>query len=301
MGKKLVKIRTVAFMAVCVAFFISLFCMYGRNSSVKAADENVSLNVWQIDSFEGGKGSRADFLQDIGNAFGKEENCYINVVSLSAEAARLNLSNGNIPDIMSYGAGMYGIESYVSDYIVWCRGSYCLLTLDTNSEFSDVNSENTVINMGKDNFADIAALFNGLQDAKTESPTSAYVKLINGEYKYLLGTQRDIFRLKTRNVEFSVQPVKAFNDLYQNISKTTHCTNNIYAQKYIDYLLSNSSDLSKIGMLSEGKKLYDDEMSACENVTYEYKIVYPINEAMKANLEKSVSLGDINMLKDLLK
>ena len=295
------KIRVFTFLALCVAFFVSFVCLYGKNTKVNAVEANIVLNVWQIDSFEGGKGSRADYLQNIGKAFGKEENCYINVVSMSGEAARLNLANGNIPDIISYGAGMYGIESYIIDHIVWCRGSYCLLTLDTNSDFKDINSENTVINRGKDNFWAVASLFLKLQNADIESSTSAYVKLINGEYKYLLGTQRDIFRLKTRNVTFNVEPLTAFNDLYQNISITTHCSNKVYAQKYIERILSNSDKISKIGMFADGKNLYDDVMSVCEDINYEYKLDYPINESMKLSLDKSVTLGDINMLKDLLK
>lgn len=301
MSKILSKVKKFACAVICIAFLISFLCLYFKKESVSAVNENVVLSVWQIDSFEGGKGSRADFLQSVGNDFKKEENCYINVVSLTADAARLNLSNGNIPDIISYGAGTYGLESYVNEYAVWCRGSYCLLTLDTNSDFSDVNSENTVINSGKDNFTGVAALFCGVQGAKLENSTAAYVKLISGGYKYLLGTQRDIFRLKTRNVSFSVKPVTEFNDLYQNISKTSKCKNGIYAQKYISYLLSRKSELGKIGMLSDGVKLYDDEMRDCENLTYEYKIMYPISQAMKDSIDKSVSLEDINMLKELLK
>lgn len=288
-------------MAVCAAFFISFLCLYFKKESVKATIEDTALTVWQIDSFEGGKGSRADFLQNIGNEFSKKENCYINVVSLSAEAARLNLSNGNVPDIVSYGAGMYGIESYVNGFSVWCRGGYCLLTLDTNCDFSDVTYENTVINKGKDNFSNVAALFCGVQSGKFESSTSAYVKLLNGEFKYLLGSQRDIFRLKTRNVAFSVKPITAFNDLYQNVSITTKCIDKQYAQKYIDFVLAKTNELNKIGMFGDGAKLYDDEMSACENLTFDYKITYPINEAMKDNIEKCVTLGDINMIKELLK
>ena len=295
------KIKTSVFMTVCVAFIISFLCIYFNKDSASAVDETSVLTVWQVDSFEGGKGSRADFLQNVGNELSKKENCYINVVSLSAEAARLNLSNGNIPDIISYGAGMCGVEGYITDYTVWCRGGYCLFCLDANCDFSDLKAENTVINKGKDNYATIAALFCGIQDAKFESSTSAYVKLINGEYKYLLGTQRDIFRLKTRNAAFSLKPLTEFNDLYQIISKTTHCQNNGVAQKYIDCLLSKSSEINKIGMFSDGAKLYEDEMSACENIKFDYQILYPINEAMKSSLESGILQGDINMLKAVLK
>ena len=295
------KISIVILILVCIAFFLIFLCLYRKKDSANAVNESTALTVWQIDSFEGGKGSRAEFLQKLGNEFSKKESCYINVVSLSADAARLNLHNGNAPDIISYGAGMYGIESYVSEYSLWCRGSYCLFSLDTNSDFSDVTDKNTVINKGKDNFSNIAALFCGLQNAKVESSTGAYVKLINGEYKYLLGTQRDIFRLKTRDIAFSVKPITIFNDLYQAISITTKSESRAYAQKYIDYILSKSEMLSSIGMFMDGIKLYDNEMSVCENIIYEYKITYPINEETKAYFERCVSLGNINMLKEALK
>ncbi len=295
------KIKKFALVAVCLAFIISFICLYCKKESASAVNESTALSVWQIDSFEGGKGSRSDFLQNVGKEFAKKENCYVNVVSLSAEAARLNLSNGNIPDLISYGAGACGIGNFVTDFTVWCSGCYCLLTLDTNSDFSDVNSENTVINRGKDNFATVAALFCGLRESKLENSTVAYVKLINGEYKYLLGTQRDIFRLKTRNVAFSIKAVTQFNDLYQNISITNKCKNSGYAQKYIDFLLSKKNELNKIGMLGDGIKLYDDEMGICENLSYARKIMYPINETIKKSIENSVSHGDINMLKELLK
>ena len=299
---RLSKIKKFAVLAVCVAFFISFICLYCKKDSAGAVKkESVALTVWQIDSFEGGKGSRADYLQSVGNDFSKKEDCYVNVISLSSEAARLNLANGNVPDLVSYGAGIFGIENYVKDYVAWCHGCYCLISLDTNCDFSDASAQNTVINSGKDNFTTVAALFCGVQGGKFESSTSAYVKLINGDFKYLLGTQRDIFRLKTRNVAFSVKAVTAFNDLYQNISVTTKCLNSQYAKRYIDYLLSKSGEINKIGMLTDKTKLYEDEMSVCENLSFDNRLTYPISEGMKSNIEKCVSLEDINMIKELLK
>ncbi len=301
MLKKLTLIRKIIFASVCIAFIASFICLCVKNESVKAVKENAVLSIWQIDSFEGGRGSRADYLKTVGKEFNNKENCYVNVVALSATAARLNLANGTVPDIISYGAGTYGIESYVKNFSLWCRGGYCLLTLDGNADFTDVTADNTVINGGKDNFASAAALFCGLRGAKVESPTSAYVKLINGDCKYLLGSQRDVFRLKTRAVAFAVKPVTEFNDLYQIVSVTASCKNADYAQRYVDFLLTKNSGLDKIGMLSDGVKLYDDEMATLENLVFDSKITYPISESMKAEIEKSILLGDINILKELLK
>ena len=75
MRKKLSRIKKFAFGAICVAFFISFLCLYFTKESVSATNENTVLSVWQIDSFEGGKGSRAEFLQSVGNDFNKKEKC----------------------------------------------------------------------------------------------------------------------------------------------------------------------------------------------------------------------------------
>lgn len=283
----------------CFSFIIAFACFPKKNEAIEGKEHSL-INLWQIDSFEGGKGSRSDYLQKIGNSFAEIENCYVNITSISAEAARTNLSNGIIPDLISYGTGVYGIESYISDYKVWCSGSYCLLTLDTNSDFSDINKDNTIVNEGKDNFASAAALLCGLQGVKVEKPTGAYVKLIDGSYKYLLGTQRDIFRLKTREVQFSVKGVKVFNDLYQHISVTSSSKNKISAQKYVDYLLSKKGDITKIGMFAEGEKLYDGEMAELENLKYEYKLNSPLSRDIKEEIGKAVLANDINKLKNLL-
>ena len=180
------------------------------------------LTLWQIDSFEGGRGSRAEYLRSLAQDFAKSANVYIEVTALSSDAARTNISAGVVPDIISYGAGFYGIESLVSEGYgkAWCRGAYCLIAL-SGTDFSSVSTANTVINEGKDNLVSVAALLSGLQGADYAAPTSAYVSLISGEYDFLLGTQRDVIRLQTRGESFEVKPLPEFNDLYQYISVLT--------------------------------------------------------------------------------
>ena len=98
----------------CFAVIISVPIMATAKKTGNAnTDQMTVLTLWQIDGFEGGKGSRATYLQNLADKFSKNSGCYITVNSLSADAARLNLSKGNIPDLISYGAGMYGIESHI--------------------------------------------------------------------------------------------------------------------------------------------------------------------------------------------
>ncbi len=298
------KIKTGICLALCLGICIAVPCIAftKNNSRAASSGEEIVLRIWQIDSFEGGRGSRADFLQSVGNRYQEKVGSYVAVTSISADAARVNLTNGNIPDAISYGAGIYGIESYISSYKTWCRGGYCFLSVDASADFSDVSSDNTVINEGKDNLAQAAALFCGVGDAKTEKSTRAYVSLINGEYKYLLGTQRDIFRLKTRGVSFAVKPITEFNDLYQNISVTASGERARLANGFIEYLLSSTDELNKIGMINlNATGLYDDEMRQLEGLSFEYKLNYPVSSNAKNEIEKVVVAGDINKLKSLLK
>ncbi|MFR1632920.1 MAG: hypothetical protein ACLSU0_07175 [Oscillospiraceae bacterium] len=261
------------------------------------------LTLWQIDSFEGGRGSRAEYLRSLAQDFAKSANVYIEVTALSSDAARTNISAGVMPDIISYGAGFYGIESLVLEGYgkAWCRGAYCLIAL-SGTDFSSVSTANTVINEGKDNLVSVAALFSGLQGANYAAPTSAYVSLISGEYEFLLGTQRDVIRLQTRGESFEVKPLTEFNDLYQYISVLTRDGEKAaVAEEYVNYVLSHGESLTRIGMLRDGVTLYSDEMHALEGVDFSYTIPAVASSGAVDEIKKAARSGDINLLKSLLK
>jgi hypothetical protein len=140
-----------------------------------------------------------------------------------------------------------------------------------------------------------------LDEAKVVDRTSVYVKLINGECKFLLGTQRDVFRLKTRGIDFSVQPLNLFSDLYQNISVTNVCNESALANNFIKFVLSKSEEITKLGLFYEGKKLYSDELQNFENLEIEYKLDFPVTESVYKNIKNYIAQKDINSLKKLLK
>lgn len=284
---------------------VPLLAVFQRRSATADDIQTQSVSVWQIDGFEGGRGSRSRYLQNIGDNCFKDSKIYVTVTALSADAARINLQQGIIPDIISYPAGFYGIENYINKkdfvYKTWCRGAYCYLTVDENADFTDITVENTVINAGKDNIAEIAALFCGVGSAKTEEPTNAYLKLLSGQYKYLLGTQRDIFRLKTRNAAFSVKPVTQFNDLYQNISVLT--ANGLkynVCKRFVDYLLANNS-AGKLGLFYGDCKDVDDELKPLCNIGFETVLNYPCGKEYIDEVRSAADSGDVNKIKNLLK
>lgn len=280
----------------CVAAFVNY-------ADGEEEDALQVLTLWQIDSFEGGRGSRAEYLRLLAQDYAKTANVYIEVTALSSDAARTNISAGVVPDIISYGAGFYGVESLVLEGYgkAWCRGAYCLIAL-SGTEFSSVSTANTVINEGKDNLVSVAALFSGLQDADYAAPTSAYVSLISGEYEFLLGTQRDVIRLQTRGESFEVKPLTEFNDLYQYISVLTRDGEKAaVAEEYINYVLSHGESLTRIGMLRDGVTLYSDEMHALEGVDFSYTIPAVSSSGAVDEIKKAARSGDINLLKSLLK
>lgn len=284
-----------------------VFAAIGIGAAAKkgnSEEKMLSLTLWQIDGFEGGKGSRAGYLSGVAREFSKSVRCYITVTSLSADAARENIGGGEAPDLISYPAGAYGFESSFSGkspYDVWCRGGYCFISLK-NGDFSDITASNTVINSGKDNFSAVAALFCGVYGAAVAEPTSAYVGLINGKYKYLLGTQRDVYRMKTRGVAFNLKPVTEFNDLYQNISVTARTADNRNAaEAFVKFLLSRSDGVSALGLMFDGKILHDDEVRQMEGLDFEYRLCTPVSENTRRSLEGAIADGNIKLIKNIIK
>src|SRR5574344_2147620 len=65
------------------------------------------LELWHIETFEGGSVSRANFLEKQAIAFEKKhKGSYIVIESMSLEQFKLNLANGKKPDILSFGIGI---------------------------------------------------------------------------------------------------------------------------------------------------------------------------------------------------
>lgn len=277
-----------------------------RPSENKDEEPNLQLiELWQIDGFEGGKGSRANFLSNTAKECFKGQNIYFEITSLSADAARANIADGRVPDIISYNAGFYGIEQIVNEkygYTTWCSGGYCLITLDSSSDFSDVTAENTVINEGKDNLTEICALVAGLSGADRESSVNAYLKLLDGSYKYLLGTQRDIYRFISRKTEYYVKPLSGFNDLYQNISVlTTDKDKCATAKNFIDYLTANNN-VSALGLFSNNTEYSDNQaMREMMNANYVLKLNSYCSQDYINELLNAAKSGDLNKIKNLLK
>ncbi len=277
------------------------------SSKVNAKEQRLQmLTVWQIDGFEGGKGSRAQYLKDKGEECFENRDIYINVISLTQEAAADNIRAGRFPDMISYSPTFNAHLGYINnrDFMCknWCFGSYCLLTLDENADFNDVNAKNTVINAGTGNLSNVAAAMCGIAKAAQNEPTQAYLNLLNGKYKYLFGTQRDIFRLNMRGASYCVKQVVDFNDLYQNISIMTKDEERyISCREYVNFLTDNNEDIDKLGLMS-ANSVGNNELIACLNVKkFDYELKLPCGDDYLNELKSAAANNDLNKIKNLLK
>lgn len=280
------------------------------------------LRVWQIDNFEGGTGSRAAFINRAARAFESEnEGVLILVTAHTAQSAERAIAEGNLPDMVSYGTGadfmgdiaqplrgysfsyaQIGRETYAYP---WCRGGYFLFTAE--GDFSDISSQNTVV--AQTSLSDVAAYYAGITgDCTFENTLKAYVSFIGGKYKYMLGTQRDVYRLISRNFSFQAKAIGGFCDLWQYISVCAEDPSRYEAcLQFVGRLLSEEVQkmLPQIGMMSALYGVYDSSnaaMAEAEKMMAERSVNAFIAERAVEEVHSLASLalkGDKNGAKNL--
>lgn len=258
-----------------ITFSIFFTAFYGSKQinaerlPIEAENYKSVISMWQIDSFEGGVGSRKQFLLKVARDFEKKYNgIFIMVTNMTKEGVEDNVKNGIFPDIISYGngvniqnisefncantvkSGLVGNKTYAT---AWCRGGYALIT---NPNYKKTDKANQVlVSQAEYTQPLISMLFNDVLANEIEvlSPMDAYVKFVSGKVEKFIGTQRDINRLEARGMQVEVTGLNVFNDLYQYVSI---CTNDqlkrYYAEEFVNYLVSEKvqKSLNNIGMFS---------------------------------------------------
>ena len=188
------------------------------------AEARTVVRVWNIDTFEGGKGSRTAFLKSV--ARGLRGEAYYLVTSYTLEGALSALAEGDAPDVLSFGVGLSAFAerllplpySFAGGELggkalayPWCMGGYYLFSL------TDFEGEGrTALSVGGENLPVVAARLEGIAGEETES-VAAYTGFLSGKYRYLLGTQRDVCRFQARGVTVQARPLTKYCDLYQYI------------------------------------------------------------------------------------
>ena len=237
--------------------------LYPKSTKEGKGDEvKTVVRVWNVDTFEGGKGSRTSFLKRVATRVEKKQKgVYYLISSYTEEGIVRAFESGQKPDMLSFGIGasaflesslplpysFAGGQAQGGCYAYpWCRGQYYLFSLTDSFE----EEGSVAISAGGNNLVEVAAALHAINGEKVDS-LSAYVCFLNGQYRYLLGTQRDVCRFATRGVGVYQKPLNEFCDLYQYISVLS-AEKQALCLDFVAELLSDGvqKELESIGMLS---------------------------------------------------
>lgn len=242
----LVSISLVVFLLIApFTIMPNLLVSQSNINRTESYDYQGILELWHIETFEGGSKSRTSLLEKQAIAFEKiNKGTYIVISTMTLEQFNLNISNGKKPNMISFGIG-------VGDQIV---DSLCEIDT-TNSVREDLleggkfnnkqlalpyilggyalianRTENFgVVGVGTKGTTNPVKCLktNGITtniDNKTEIDSyTAYDKYIKGNYDSLLGTQRDVYRVWNRQQKGLMTDVTftclgGYTDLVQYIS-----------------------------------------------------------------------------------
>ena len=241
------------------------------------------LRVWQLDGVEGGQGSRASFLARAAASFEeRHDGLFVLVTAHTRESAENAVRQGNLPDVISFGGScgfvadlakpLYDLSWAASQVggntfaYPWCRGGYFLFTAE--GDFSDVTAENTVLSDAKNTNVYAAAYCEGMEGNFAFEPSEkAYVSLLNGKYKYMLGTQRDVWRFRTRNFSVRTQALYGYSDIWQYAAVCAEDgAMRSAAEDFLRFLLSDNvqAGLVRIGMMSVSQEIYGADIEAMD-------------------------------------
>ena len=278
----------------------------------------VVLSLYHIETFEGGSASRKTYLQRQAMKYNKlHNNCYIIVNSLTPQELDLNISQKNIPDMYSFGVGVgdyligflsqleennnvrkdlsnYGKKfgkTYAYPYIL---SGYALITKGEVADGQNILSNIKNTRVGKKEIKGIsvgceytnpyACLLSNNAHGQTnslaqfESQYEAYANFVSGGSLSLLGTARDVSRVKNRELNGKISPCSyqylgKYSDLVQYISVTNNLdkTKSFYAQDFAKFLTTNTcqKDLTNYGLFSvDNENYYQDEFSYYEETLH---------------------------------
>ena len=255
---KTILISVLCICIICFSTFISVKKVTKGVKKNSAGDYKMILELWTIDTFEGGTGSRQDFLSRQALKFEKQnKGIIISVINHTLESAE-NALKSTTPDLISCGNGLstnkfrtIPMENvYKNTYfnnknygISWCRGGYILIG----------ESLDLVISSGENNLSlnalkEIDKTFNSIEILP---PLKAYMRYLKGGVA-LLGTQRDVYRLANKGLNYEYTVIPNYTDLLVNIYLTADDEKKQeYAKKFMAYLQSRSvqQELNSIGML----------------------------------------------------
>lgn len=313
--------------SICITVFIGKDKIGARVNILQPAQYKGIITLWHIDGFEGGTGSRKQFLLKVAREFERQnQGVLVMVINHTYSSVKEGLEKGDCPDLISYsnGAELTGLVEldidrgvdggYIGDKkfaTAWCRGGY---TLIKNPNAKDKTQNTIIVSQAEFTQPVVAMMLEGLEFDNVEvyKPMDAYIKFTANKTTYFLGTQRDIVRLNNRGMQVESCPLTAFNDLYQYISLTgKKVEKNVYAKRFIDYLVSDNvqKQLSKISMFSPYIEVQNDDekLNDFNNINGKSKSISAFCHAQILKQMQEISLSaiggnenDKNKIKNML-
>lgn len=205
------------------------------------------LELWHIETFEGGSQNRGKFLEKIARSFeSMHRGTYVVVLTMSLEQFELNYSAGKMPNIISFGAGVgddvtkslvsISADNVRSDLlsggkfaskqlaIPYMLGGYAFIS---KNDLQNSKTGKTGVGLlgvtnplccAKQNNISLDLYQNNQIDSYT-----AYDKFLKGSFDNLVGTQRDVYRVSNRQqkgllTEYNIYPLGVYSDLVQYVS-----------------------------------------------------------------------------------
>ena len=271
------------FIFLCLFLSVFSICnlLFVHVKNEKVGDEEVkSISIWHIDGFEGGKGSRLSLLKKISSEFCKDKSIIVTVKLHTIYSAESNFEKGIYPDLISYSNGLdipYSklVEINNECYLkCWAMGGYLYITR------KGVREERIIVSQQKYTLPIVAMRLEGisLPIKKILSSENAYYEFLADKECSLIGTQRDLFRLKNKNIEVNYKPLEKFNDLKQYISILSDDGGNkniALLRKFVDFLLEKvqAGYLKEIGLMNEtgySVQNCDETLQIYEGIRFEY-------------------------------
>lgn len=276
---------------------------------LKPTEHERILTLWHVETFEGGVGSRGDFITGRAVEFGKKGR-HVLVKTHTIESAKESLKKGEKPDLVSFGIGADFVvpmakrvtltvagEKAKSRAFVWAQGGYFLF----RKSGDETPIKTLTISDGGKNLPLGAANLTGVkyENIETVKSTDAYLKLISGNTDAMLGTQRDIRRFTVKNFAYTATPLEKYNDLYQYVAITTDDEDKLpTAKAFAEYLLSEKTakKISSLYMIPRYFSLTDSPLQSYDASKNEKTISPFISllnlETLKEDLQNSSALKE---------
>ncbi len=270
--KSMKKIIWWASLTIMVVF--TVLCYFYLDTHLKSQpkrneDKATVLVMWHVDTFEGGTGSRQDFLMKSAIAFEKKTpNVYISVVNHTVDSIMDGFTAGTFPDMISFGIGVADVLEYAKplkthinnvffNTATWQNTVYCYpYAYGKYVKISQISPKNNsvVVSKGKNNLPLFTLKKQGGELPVNILPSlESYAEFVAGKHGYMIGTQRDIYRLNSRGYEFEFEPYGDYTDLIQYIAVLSADEQRaIKAKNFAEYLISDEVQLrlNEIGLFS---------------------------------------------------